>query len=481
MTMLRFLCFALFLPALTAAAGGTSPDSTKRLTAAAGVTTPDSMQRLTVEEAVRTAMKSNHELMAAALEVQRADARVKEAWGTALPRIDLKARYTRALKKPVFYLPDFMNPGSDEVTPIEIGSTHALDMTLSGEQILFNSAVFVGLGAAHIYARAARELYRAKEIETVTRARKAFYGVVLARDVLEMMRQNLRNAEDNHANVRLLSDQGLVSEYDLLRSSVRVDNLRPEVMQYENNLQTTLNNLKILLSIPFDSKFDVEGALTFLPVEETILQEATSAVLETNPSLAAMHDQADLNDAVISVERSGYLPTLSAFGTYQYTAQKNRLAMSWPDFINASTVGLSLSMNIFSGFQTNARVEAAQLDLRKTQENIAGMQSGLQTTAESVTLELRNTRQRIEAQSRTVEQADKGYRIATTRYKNGAGTLLEVNDAQLALTVATVNRLQALYQYLAASADLDQLLGRVPEYLRTGTDELVPPTGKSKQ
>jgi outer membrane protein TolC len=125
-------------------------------------------------------------------------------------------------------------------------------------------------------------------------------------------------------------------------------------------------------------------------------------------------------------------------------------------------------------------VEAAQLDLRKTQENIAGMVSGLQTTAESVTLELRSTRQRIEAQTRTVEQAEKGYRIATTRYKNGAGTLLEVNDAQLALTVATVNRLQALYQYLAASADLDQLLGRVPEYLRTGTDELVPPTGKSK-
>jgi len=65
-------------------------------------------------------------------------------------------------------------------------------MTLSGEQVLFNSAVFVGLGAAHIYARAARELYHAKEIETITRARKAFYGVVLARDVLEMMRQNLR-------------------------------------------------------------------------------------------------------------------------------------------------------------------------------------------------------------------------------------------------------------------------------------------------
>jgi outer membrane protein TolC len=465
MTMFRFLCFALFMPALTAAAGGTVPDST---------------QRLTVEEAVRTAMRSNHELIAAALEVQRSEERVKEAWGSALPRIDLKAGYTRALKKPVFYLPDFLNPGSDKVNAIEIGSAHAFDMSLSGQQILFNSAVFVGVGAARIYARAAKEVYRAKELETITRARKAFYGVVLARDVLEMMRQNLRNAEENFANVRLLSDQGLVSEYDLLRASVRLDNLRPDAIRSENTLHAAINNLKILLGIPFGCNIDVEGALTFVPVEEGILREATSTVLETNPSLAAMHHQADVNDAIISVERSGYLPTLSAFGNYQYTAQNNKFVVSFPNFIASSTVGLSLSMNIFSGFQTNARVEQAQLDLRKTQETISGMESGLQTTAESVSLELRNTQQRIEAQSRTVEQAAKGYRIATTRYKNGAGTQLEVNDAQLALTVATVNRLQALYDYLTASAELDQLLGRTPDYLRTGVAELVPPTGMSK-
>jgi len=39
-----------------------------------------------------------------------------------------------------------------------------------------------------------------------------------------------------------------------------------------------------------------------------------------------------------------------------------------------------------------------------------------------------------------------------------------VNDAQLALTQAKVNRIQAIYDYLVASADLDQLIGHVPEY-----------------
>jgi outer membrane protein TolC len=67
---------------------------------------------------------------------------------------------------------------------------------------------------------------------------------------------------------------------------------------------------------------------------------------------------------------------------------------------------------------------------------------------------------------KTVDQAERGYRIATTRFVSGSGTQLEVNDAQLALTRSKVNRIQAIYDYLVASADLDQILGRVPEYVK---------------
>jgi outer membrane protein TolC len=79
-----------------------------------------------------------------------------------------------------------------------------------------------------------------------------------------------------------------------------------------------------------------------------------------------------------------------------------------------------------------------------------------------VVLQLRRARERIDAQGKTVEQAQRGYSIATARYRSGAGTQLEVNDAQLALTQARVNRIQAVNDYLSASADLDQLLGRIP-------------------
>jgi outer membrane protein TolC len=71
----------------------------------------------------------------------------------------------------------------------------------------------------------------------------------------------------------------------------------------------------------------------------------------------------------------------------------------------------------------------------------------------------------VEAQGKTVKMAERGYEIVKTRFLSNAATQLEVNDAELALTQAKVNRIQAVFDYLVASADLDQILGRRPEHV----------------
>jgi len=421
--------------------------------------------RLTIRDAVLYSVNHNHDLAAAWLEVRRADEMVNEAWGTILPNINVQGTYTRTLKKPVFFLPDFSNLSSGKITPIEIGATHSMDMGFRASQILFNSAVFVGVGTASTYALAARDVYAAQELATITNARKAFYNVLVAHAVLGLMRQNLAYAEENLRTVRLLAEQGLVAEYDLLRSQVSVSNLTPEVIQAENGYTLSLSSLKISLGIPFDKPAAVNDSLFFEIVQDSLMENAVSMTVRDNPALSALRRQTEVNDAIVSVERSAYLPTLAAFGNYQLVSQNNGFKFSTNDFIGSSQVGITLSMNIFNGFQTNARVERATLEFRKSQEQLTSNELAMQTSAEATVGRLRRAALRIAAQKQTVEQAERGYKIATTRYNSGAGTLLEVNDARLALTTAKVNRIQALYDYVVASAELDQMLGRVPAYL----------------
>ncbi|MGH2567599.1 MAG: TolC family protein, partial [Bacteroidota bacterium] len=180
--------------------------------------------------------------------------------------------------------------------------------------------------------------------------------------------------------------------------------------------------------------------------------------------------QVDVNKALVSIERSNYLPTLAAFGNYQYQVAKNSLNISTGDFIGSSLVGIQLSVNLFEGLQTNARVDQAKVDVRKAEEQLNSVENNLRTAVHSVVLQLEQSQKRVEAQGKTVEQAERGYTIATTRFLSGSGTQLEVNDAQLALTQAKVNRIQAIYDYLVASAELDQLLGLLPPYAERSFD-----------
>ena len=434
-------------------------------------------RRLSLEEAIRLAMKRNPELITARLEVQRSDARVLEAWGNALPAVDLSGQYVHLVDKPVTFFPDFflysfmkgidstIPKPSGKLVPVSFSPGFSASASLNVRQILFNGAVFIGVGAASIYSHLARDLYQAKQVETVAKVRKAYYGALLAAEALDLMRSSLRNAEDNLKNVKLMRQQGIVSEYDELRASVGVENLRPMVIQSETNANLALDNLRNTIGAPSNERHTLSDALTFQAVDDAILKRAESLVLELNPGLSAVKRQIELNGAVVNAERTGYLPTIAAFGSYSYNAAKNEFNFSTNDFYKGSTVGLSLSMNLFQGLQTYSRVEQAQLERRKSEEQQISLERNLKTGLGSILGNLQQARKRVEAQGKTVEMAERGYAIVTTRFLNSAATQLEVNDAQLALTQAKVNRVQAIYDYLVASADLDQLIGRLPSFV----------------
>jgi outer membrane protein len=431
---------------------------------------------LSLQDAVRLAMKQNPDLTTARLEVKSSDARVLEAWGNALPAVDFSGQYLHMIDKPVTFFPDYflysflkgidstIAKPTGQLIPISFAPGFTASATVNVRQIIFNGAVFVGVGAANVYSHMSRDLYQAKLVETVTKVRKAYYAALLAREALDLMRSSLQNAEDNLKNVQLLLKQGIVSEYDELRASVGVENLRPMVIQSETNFNLALDNLRNTVGVTNKETIVLTDSLSFQAIDETILARAEALVLEMNPNLSAVKRQIELNGAVVSAERSNYLPTIAAFGSYQYQAAKNEFNFSTNDFYKGSQVGLSLSLNLFQGLQTLARVEQAQLAKRKSEEQQVNLERTLQTGLHSVVGTLQQARKRVEAQGKTVGMAERGYKIVTTRFLSNAATQLEVNDAQLALTQAKVNRVQAIYDYLVASADLEQLIGRLPSY-----------------
>lgn len=436
---MKRVLLSLFLPAVLATSMLHAQDSLK----------------LTLDDAVQMALRNNKGLEVARRGIANADAQIDDAKASVYPKIDVNARYTRNIERPVFFF-----PGSDGITrPISVGSANALQADLTVNQIIFNSAAITAVGTSEIYAKISRQQLRSQANETVLNVRRAFYGALLARDALDVNRALLSNAEENFKTTQALYKGGLRSEFDAIRAEVQVANLKPVVVQGEDAYRNAVDNLCIAIGLAPGRRIALVGTLQAPApnASEPSVDEARRMIAASNPNLETLRLSNQVNREFVEIERSDYLPTVAAFGTYQYQAQADNFGDL--DFQPTAYVGLNLSLNLFNGGRTDAQVQQARIKAEQGELQLQQTSDVLATQVEGVLRSINYAKQRIQASERTIEQAEKGYRIAVASYKAGTGTQLQINDADLALAQSRLNRLSAVFDYNIAVAQLDGLIG----------------------
>lgn len=413
---------------------------------------------LNIDRAVELALEKNSSIKIARLDVEKAEEKVKETYSGYYPQLDASGQYQRYINKPVIFLP----PGSPFGATLEIGSDNSYAGALSLGMPLFSLALIRGSGLADAGVEMSRVNLHSARVKLVGDVQKAYLSVLLAGEYAQVLQQSLKNAGDNLERVRNLNKRGLLSNYDLLRAEVQVENLKPGVIQAENNYRLAADGLKVTIGLDASTEIEVSGELKYeegkaAPKIDEIMDE----VNKNNPQLLLLHKQIELSEKTVELERTAYIPSLAAFGNYQYQTQANDFEFSNYKWVKTFLVGLQLQVPIFHGFKTQAKVEQSKITLSQANEQKSGFLKAVRTQAQSIIYRIEQAILRIETQSKTVKQAAEGYNIAKSRLENGLATQLEVNDAELALRQARLNRLQAVYDLNTAESDLGALTGRI--------------------
>ena len=416
--------------------------------------------RLTLDSAVAIALEQNREVMIADRERDRADAQVAEATSGALPQLNVSGLYTRNIRLPVLFLPPntVFNPGNSTET-LELGSNNSYLLGATLSQTLYSRKVGVALDIAHTYHDYAEQAYRATSQDVTLAVRKAFYTVLLARELSAVSREGLEVVRTNVENVRSLYTHGSAAEYDLLRAEVELANTEPLAISADNALVLSLNALKEVLAIPLEADLDVAGEFTFEEVPPAALEDARAGALAANPGLLGLKLQESMLEMNISIERASLFPTLSLIGSYQYQTQDNTFAFRNYLWATSLSVGLQISFPLFDGFRSSARIDQAVIDHDKVRYARLRAEEGLRLRVQSAELKMKEALKRIEGQEQNIAQAHKAVRIAQTRYRSGVGTQLELMDSQAAMTRARATRAQALYDFLIARAEWENAAG----------------------
>lgn len=435
-------------------------------------------QSFTLEQAIETALENNREIKIAKMEVQKAEEAVDEAFGYALPSLDLSAGFSHFLSKPKMAFPDFESLltnatynilFSENVIPRDeskllpmqtklqsFAQTNNYEASAQVTQILFNSAVFRGIGASQIYLELSREQLKAKIAEVILNVKQAFYGTLLSQQMLEISRASLKNAEENLNNVSSYHEQGLTSDYEMMQAEVMVENIRPKVYELENLYSDAVNKFKIVLGVDQISEIEAVGSIEFSEYDIPEADDAVSEALKKNFDISSLKVKKQIDEEFIALDRSEYWPQLAAFGNYTYAGS----ADDW-NFQNYSstTVGLSFTMNLFNGGRTKNKVEQSLIGLRQTEEQLGNLRDFIASEVKNTLNEIKRVKIQVDAVERNVKLAEKAYEIANTRYSEGSGTQLEIKNANIELQTARTNRLQVVYEYIIAIAKLEKLIG----------------------
>ncbi|MBN1938197.1 MAG: TolC family protein [Candidatus Aminicenantes bacterium] len=421
-----------------------------------GTATAQDKMVLTLEDSIRMALRQNPFHLANQAKEGQAAAAVKEAVSGFYPSLNLQG--TDVLDKKVFTI-EFppMVPGQPP-TKVKFDFTRTYTFAFNFSLPLYTGGRLAsGYKSARYNLDATREAIRQSGEETVLNVKKGFYGYLLARSFVNVAEESVGLAEKHYTNVKNLYDVGMASKFDLLRSEVQLANLKPQLIRARNAVATAEIGLKMLLGLDLAQPVEIKGELAFREVEANI-DENIAEALTRRPEISQMQYQSLMAAEMVKMNRAAALPTLAVGGAYNYWSNiLNLKSNNWEDYYQ---VNLVLNIPIFNGFSTSAKVAQAKAALQQLDYSRKGLVESVKFEVQEAVLALRQARESLLSQEKNVEQAQEAVRIAELNYSEGLATNLDVSSAQVALSQAKTNHVQALYDYAVALAQIEKSVGK---------------------
>lgn len=407
---------------------------------------------------LKLAEANNRQIQLARADLKTASAEKLSAFSRAFPKIDVNAGYNRNLQENVFFF-EATDPVTGELQRGSFKTSFTNEFRLSAvlRQTLFSFEVGYAIQAARYFNHFTHYTFENTRQQVLTQVKTAFYGALLAKEVLRVARDSQESARDNYDNVKLKFDAGVASEFELLQAEVRWQNAIPQTLRAEQEYRLALNNLKVLVGIPVEQEMTLSGSLARYPEMPEKLPAAR--VQEKRPDFNALIWEKKLQEKNVSAQKAQFFPSIEGTFSYSYTAASDafKLEQENDNFI----VGLSLKIPLFSGGNRIANVRRASADVDRVNTRIAQTTDNIQLEIENIQLRLGEARQRIKATGTAVKSAQRAFEIAETRVANGLSTQVELKDSRVELDQARVNYFSAIFDYLRAYFNWERATGNV--------------------
>jgi len=465
--------------------------------------------KLTIDEAVQVALRQNPAVLRAVQQIEATRGQIIEVRALALPRVSTVGTYNQQDPN----LIQFGGGGGGGAVPAVNAAQFAAipGVTLSAaEQIanVFNTGLAGGgqgqqAGfvlndkAWRIAVEVRQTLYAGGQVraairvakftedssyfslldtidQTIATVRTQYYNVLLTRALITVQEESVRLLQDQLKDQQNRFEAGTVPRFNVLQAEVALANQQPALISARNNHRIAQYQLARTLNLDpgpqGQTTFNAVGELS-VSERQLGLKNAIQSGIERRPFLKVQRLNILIQKEQVKVALAGYKPQLSTNAGYEI--RNSAISDQLDDTINGWFFGFTGQWNIFDGLETYGKTKAARANLETARITYEDSVHQVELEVQQSYANLQTARETIRSQQKTVEQALEAVRLATERLAAGAGTQLDVLNAQVQLTTARSTELQARASYNTALADFDRVTATDTVYAETFDDPVV--------
>lgn len=305
----------------------------------------------------------------------------------------------------------------------------------------------LGLKAAELSTERSRENLKLDVI-------KAYYDALEARRTVDVRQETVDKYQDHYTNVSQLYAAGSKARIDVIRSSVELSNAAQNLIKAQNSYEVNLATLRNYLNVDRSEPLNLTSDFSYDQFNIDMDACIDYAYRNRKDLLIDFYkyQQAE-NDIKAAKADFGPSVTLSAGPSWSHTFKPSTSSDS------DITAGATLSWNFWDNGLTRAKVQQAEASRDKAKLTLTKDQEDIDLSLRQAYYNMREAEKRLNSTGDAVKQAEEDYFIAREKYRAGEGLMLDIIDAQEALSTARLNYISAEYDYARYKATVENAMG----------------------
>ena len=310
--------------------------------------------------------------------------------------------------------------------------------------------------AARINENSAIESGRQTRNALVSELVERYYGLALAKQVVEVRRQVVAGVEKHLEDAKALMNNGMLARSEYLYVEYKMAEAKRELANAELQVATISDALNNTLG---KSSGDYQPVTDMFVIEHIESAEYyRSIAADRNPLLNQVVLRRDLAHENVRLQRSEFFPQVVAMGGASfYTYQVTDILPRW-------AVGVGVSFKIFDGLNREYKYSAAKQTLQRVDALRSKAENDIAVLVEKLYNQMLNYRNQLRSIEASINFAEEYLKAKDSGFLEGMTSSSELIDAELNLAKTRTERMQAAYNFDVALAQLLEAAGISEEF-----------------